>query len=184
MTPSYYSQNKGSLTRRLALPALGATAVVASLLLAACTSSAGGSGANGGAQFGSTGIHLVVSASPGGGGDIATRQIEPYLAEQLHTKITISYQASAGGALAFQQLKGESCDYVTMGTEPKVILSQLLEKAAYNYATDIASIGGFTRDIDVIEAKAGTKWDSLQTLINYAKANPNKLDVGSGLTGV
>jgi tripartite-type tricarboxylate transporter receptor subunit TctC len=61
-----------------------------------------------------------------------------------------------------------------------VLLGQYVQKADYDYATDFASVGGFTRDYSVVLAKAGSEWDSLEKVITYARANPGKTKFGVG----
>jgi tripartite-type tricarboxylate transporter receptor subunit TctC len=157
-----------------------AAAALVSLSLSACGSSGedSGSGADG---FSSNGIRWIVASDPGGGYDRVARQLQPGMEAALDTKMNLEYQGGGGGAVAMEYLKRvDDCDTVVSSADPKVLLGQYVQKADYDYATDFASVGGFTRDYSVLLAKAGSEWDTLQKVVDYAKANPGKINLGVG----
>lgn len=160
-------------------------AAVASLLLAGALSSCGsddsGNGKSDSGKFSPQGIRLIVASSAGGGFDRSTRQIEPPMAKALGTKLNLEYQDAASGAVAMQLLsKAKDCNTVVSSANPKVILGQYIQKAGYDYQKDFVSVGGFTRDYPVLMVQKNSKWQDINSLIDYAKANPKKITVAVG----
>ncbi|MCW2782815.1 MAG: hypothetical protein JWR35_3264 [Marmoricola sp.] len=157
-----------------------AAAALLSLSLSACGSSASGS-ASGGATFSSQGIRWIVASDPGGGYDRSARQLQPGMQDALGTKMNLEYQGGGGGAVAMEYLKrAKDCNTVVSSANPKVLLGQYVQKADYDYKTDFAAVGGFTRDYSVLLAKSGSQWDSLKKVVDYARDNPGKINLGVG----
>jgi tripartite-type tricarboxylate transporter receptor subunit TctC len=166
--------------RRFNTAALAVSLVVA-VTLAGCASNGQSEASSSAAQFPSQGIRLIVASSAGGGFDRATRQIQPAMAKALGAKLNIEYQGSADGAVAMSLLQREKdCNTIVASADPKVVLSQYIQKVTYKYDTDFASIGGFTRDYAVLMVQPNSKHATLQALIADAKANPKKITVAVG----
>jgi tripartite-type tricarboxylate transporter receptor subunit TctC len=124
---------------------------------------------------------MIVASSAGGGFDRSTRQIEPPMAKALGTKLNLEYQDAASGAVAMQILsKAKDCNTIASSANPKVILGQLIQKAGYDYQRDFVSAGGFTRDYPVLMVAKGSKWQDINSLVTYAKANPKGITVAVG----
>jgi putative tricarboxylic transport membrane protein len=153
-------------------------ALLAVALAAACGSS--GSSA-GGKLFPANGIRMIVASSAGGGFDRSTRQIQPGMAKLLKTKLNLEYQSSADGAVAQTILqKATNCNTIVSSADPKVVLSQYIQKVGYTYQNNFASVGGFTRDYDILMVQPNSKYPTLAALIAAAKAKPKSIAVAVG----
>ena len=153
---------------------------VALLALSACGSD-GGDDESGDAGFGSNGLRWIVASDAGGGYDEAARQLQPGMESRLDTTINLEYQGAAGGAVAMELLsRAEDCSTIVSSADPKVMLGQLVQKADYDFESDFVSVGGFTRDYAVVLARAGSDWDSLEELVDYARENPGDVNYGVG----
>jgi tripartite-type tricarboxylate transporter receptor subunit TctC len=166
-----------SLTRR----GLAAAASLSlALTLAACGSHQEGA-ESGSSGFGSKGIRWIISSEAGGGADRSARQLQPGMEAALGTKIALEYQGGAGGAVAMQYLRPVTdCNTLVQNANPKVLLGQYVQKADYDYERDFVSVGGFTRDYAVLLGRAGSEWDSINKVVDYARQNPGKITVGVG----
>jgi tripartite-type tricarboxylate transporter receptor subunit TctC len=126
-------------------------------------------------------VRLIVASSAGGGFDRATRQVQPAMAKALGAKLNIEYQGSADGAVAMSLLqKAKDCNTIVASADPKVVLSQYIQKVSYKFESDFASLGGFTRDYAVLMVQPNSKYPTLQDLVNAAKADPGKITVAVG----
>lgn len=158
--------------------------VAAAALITVTLSACGSGGSDAGSEssgFGSNGIRWIVASEPGGGYDRAARQLQPGMESALGTKIGLEYQGGAGGAVAMEYLRRVGdCNTVVSSADPKVLLGQYVQKADYDYERDFVSVGGFTRDYAVLLARAGSEWDTINKVIDNARANPGKTTVGVG----
>jgi tripartite-type tricarboxylate transporter receptor subunit TctC len=173
----------GAVRRRFSKRMLAATPLVLSVAVAtACGSSGGSSSAGGGGKlFPAKGIRMIVASSAGGGFDRSTRQIQPAMAKALGTKLNLEYQSSADGAVAQSILaKAPDCNTIVSSADPKVVLSQYIQKVNYTYEKDFASIGGFTRDYAVFMVQPNSQYKTLQDLVTAAKAKPKGITVAVG----
>jgi tripartite-type tricarboxylate transporter receptor subunit TctC len=68
-------------------------------------------------------------------------------------------------------------------TNPNVINATLYDKLNYNFIRDIAPIASIDRVPNVMEINPSVPADTVPEFITYAKANPGKINMGSGGNG-
>lgn len=132
-------------------------------------------------------INLIVSYSPGGGTDLVARAIAPFLEKYLggNASVVVANRPGAGGAIGFAEIARAKPDGYTIGfiNTPNVVTIPIERDAGYQI-TDFDLIGNIIDDPGTFAVmannKAGIK--SLQQLVEYAKANPGDVTVGS--TGI
>ena len=134
-------------------------------------------------------IRLVVPYAPGGPIDVTARALAERVKDSLGVVI-IDNKPGAGGNLGVDLVAKAPADGYTIGiaaVATHAINPWLFSKMPFNAATDFAPITQMVRVPNVLVMNADTaqrlKINSVSDLIAYAKANPGKLNVGSGGNG-
>ena len=134
-------------------------------------------------------IRLVVPYAAGGPIDVTARVLAERVKDSLGTVI-IDNKPGAGGNIGADAVAKAAPDGLTIGiaaTATNAVNPWLYSKMPFNAATDFAPITQMVRVPNVLVMNAETaqrlKIDTLPDLIAYAKANPAKLNYGSGGNG-
>ena len=157
------------------------------LLLSAASVAAASVTSLGHAQDGT--IRLVVPYAPGGPIDVTARALAERVRDSLGTVI-IDNKAGAGGNIGADLVAKSAPDGLTIGiaaTATHAVNPWLYSRMPYDAARDFAAITQMVRVPNVLVVNAARaeqlKIHSLQDLIAYARANPGKLNYGSGGNG-
>ena len=157
------------------------------LLLSAAAVAAASVTSLGHAQDGT--IRLVVPYAPGGPIDVTARALAERVRDSLGTVI-IDNKAGAGGNIGAALVAKAAPDGLTIGiaaTATHAVNPWLYSRMPYDAARDFAAITQMVRVPNVLVVNAARaeqlKIHSLQDLIAYARANPGKLNYGSGGNG-
>lgn len=134
-------------------------------------------------------IRLVVPYAAGGPLDVTARALAERVRDSLGTVI-IENKPGAGGNIGADAVAKAAPDGLTIGiaaTATHAVNPWLYAKMPYNAATDFAPITQMVRVPNVLvmnaEVAQRLKINTLSDLIAYAKANPAKLNYGSGGNG-
>ena len=134
-------------------------------------------------------IRLIVPYAPGGPIDVTARALAERVKDSLGTVI-IDNRPGAGGNLGADLVAKAAPDGLTIGiaaTATHAINPWLFAKMPYNARRDFAPITQMLRVPNVLvmnaEAAQRLKINTLADLLAYAKANPAKLNFGSGGNG-
>jgi tripartite-type tricarboxylate transporter receptor subunit TctC len=134
-------------------------------------------------------IRIIVPYAPGGPIDVTARQLAERVRDSLGPVI-IENRPGAGGNIGADAVAKAAPDGLTLGiaaVATHAINPWLFSKMPYNAATDFAPITQMLRVPNVLVMNADTaarlKINTLADLIAYAKANPGKLNFGSGGNG-
>ncbi|MDR3453666.1 MAG: tripartite tricarboxylate transporter substrate binding protein [Rhodoferax sp.] len=134
-------------------------------------------------------IRLIVPYGAGGPIDLTARILAEAVKETLGPVI-IDNKPGAGGNIGADMIAKAAPDGLTIGiaaTATNAVNPWLYRKMPYNAATDFAPITQILRVPNVLVMNAETarrlKITSVRDLIAYAKANPGKLNYGSGGNG-
>jgi tripartite-type tricarboxylate transporter receptor subunit TctC len=134
-------------------------------------------------------IRLVVPYAPGGPIDITARALAERVKDTLGT-VVIENRPGAGGNIGADAVAKATPDGLTIGiaaVATHAINPWLYSRMPYNAATDFAPITQMLRVPNVLVMNAETAKrlhiDNLKDLITYAKANPGRLNYGSGGNG-
>jgi tripartite-type tricarboxylate transporter receptor subunit TctC len=132
---------------------------------------------------------LVVPYAAGGPIDVTARALAERVKETLGTVI-VENKPGAGGNIGADAVAKAAPDGMTIGiaaTATHAVNPWLYAKMPYNAATDFAPITQMVRVPNVLVMNAETaqrlQINSVKDLIAYAKANPAKLNYGSGGNG-
>ena len=141
------------------------------------------------AQAQSKPIRLIVPYAAGGPLDVTARALAERVKDTLGTVI-VENKPGAGGNIGADAVAKAAPDGLTIGiaaTATHAVNPWLYDKMPFNAATDFAPITQMVRVPNVLvmnaETSARLKINSVSDLIAYAKANPAKLNYGSGGNG-
>ena len=134
-------------------------------------------------------MRIIVPYAAGGPIDVTARLMAERVKDTLGTVI-IENRPGGGGNIGADVVAKAAPDGLTIGiaaVATHAINPWLYSKMPYNAATDFAPITQMLRVPNVLVINADTaarlKIDTLADLIKYAKANPAKLNYGSGGNG-
>jgi tripartite-type tricarboxylate transporter receptor subunit TctC len=130
-------------------------------------------------------VHLVVGFPPGQSGDISARLLGQWLGEHLGQPFVIDNRPGAASTIATELVVHAPPDGYTLlwVVTSNYINATLNPNLPYNFIRDIAPVAGCTRSPLVAEVNPSVPVKSIPELIAYAKANPGKLNMGSGGVG-
>jgi tripartite-type tricarboxylate transporter receptor subunit TctC len=131
-------------------------------------------------------VKIIVPAQPGGGLDLVGRTVGNELARSLSGSFVVENIGGAGGSLAAMAAKRAAPDGYTLmvgyvgthGTNPAV---RKLQYDAVRDFTPIAMVGG-TPNILVVTPSVPAS--DVKSFVAYVKANPSKLNWGTGGIGL
>jgi len=134
-------------------------------------------------------IRLIVPYAAGGPLDVTARVLAERVKDSLGTVI-VENKPGAGGNIGADVVAKATPDGLTIGiaaTATHAVNPWLYAKMPYNAATDFAPITQMVRvpNVLVMNAESAKRLNinSVKDLIAYAKANPAKLNYGSGGNG-
>jgi len=135
-------------------------------------------------------IRLVVPYAAGGPIDVTARALAERVRDTLGGPVIIDNKPGAGGNIGADIVAKAAPDGLTIGiaaTATNAVNPWLYSKMPFNAATDFAPITQMVRVPNVLVMNAETaqrlKIATLKDLIAYARANPGKLNYGSGGNG-
>ncbi|MGO4329526.1 Bug family tripartite tricarboxylate transporter substrate binding protein [Cupriavidus sp. 2TAF22] len=131
-------------------------------------------------------IDLVVPFAPGGTVNLTARLLATRMSQVLGQPAIVDNKPGAGGAIgaafvAKARADGYTLLYATMGNQ--VIQPLLSKNLTFSPSKDLAPIALFATVPNVLAVSANTPAKSMAELIQYAKANPGKLNMGSAGQG-
>ena len=127
-------------------------------------------------------IKLVVCFPPGNAADMLARSIGPILSERLGQPVVVENRAGAGGVVGVDAVAKATNDGHTIGVcslSPITIIPAIRKQMPYDVNKDIAPVILSNHGPMVLVVKKNSPFNTLSDLIQYAKANPNKLSYGS-----
>lgn len=130
-------------------------------------------------------ITIIVSFGAGGGTDIITRTMAPWLQQELGVPITVVNRPGAGSQIGLTELARSKPDGYTIGwlSLPSSLPAFLDPARGATFTRKSFTILGHGFDIPyTVVVNANSPYKTLQDLIDAAKAKPETLKAGS--TGV
>ena len=130
-------------------------------------------------------VRLIVGFPPGGAADILARAAGQQLSERLGQQIVIDNRGGAGGLIATETTARANADGYTLlfSSIPHVINPHLYKKVAYDALKDFSPVVQFVAVPLMMASGPSLPAQSVKELIDYAKANPGKLNYGSAGSG-
>jgi tripartite-type tricarboxylate transporter receptor subunit TctC len=130
-------------------------------------------------------IHVVVGYPPGGSGDVGVRLIAPSLQQRLGQSIVIDNRPGAGGNLATEAVVKARPDGGTLisAGPSNAINTSLYRNLPFDFIRDVAMVAGIIQAPLVVVTNPAVAVKSVAELIDYAKANPGKINMASAGNG-
>jgi tripartite-type tricarboxylate transporter receptor subunit TctC len=130
-------------------------------------------------------VRVIVGFAPGGGNDIAARLISHWLSQRLGQQFIVENRPGAGSNIATEAVVRAPPDGYTLllVAVSNAANATLYDKLNFNFIRDIAPVAGVLRVPNLVEVHPSVPVQTLPEFIAYAKANPGKVNMGSGGSG-
>ncbi|MCY0967074.1 tripartite tricarboxylate transporter substrate binding protein [Parathalassolituus penaei] len=140
------------------------------------------------AEYPSKDIQGIIQWGAGGSTDAVMRAVSPHAEKVLGTDIVLTNKTGGVGAIAMKYVNAKKGDGYTllMGAENPQMY-KVLDLANIDY-NDMIPVSILARGTPIFVARNDAPYNNMQEMIDYAKANPGKVKVGStgpgGLTSI
>jgi tripartite-type tricarboxylate transporter receptor subunit TctC len=130
-------------------------------------------------------VHWIVGFPPASGPDIAARLVGQWLSERLGQQVVVEDRPGAGGTIATEGVVHAAPDGYTLlcATSANAVNATFYPKLKFNFIRDIAPVASVGNIPFVMVVNPLLSAKSVPEFIDYAKANPSKINVASAGTG-
>jgi tripartite-type tricarboxylate transporter receptor subunit TctC len=130
-------------------------------------------------------VRIVVGFLPGGSGDLGARLIAQPLQQRLGQPVVVDYRPGAGGNLATEAVVKARPDGGTLiqVSSKNAIDATLYKNLTFDFVRDIAMVAGMLQGPLVMVTNPSLAAKSVGEFIDYAKANPGKINMASAGNG-
>lgn len=130
-------------------------------------------------------IRLVVAAAPGGGPDVTARFLAPQFSKLLGQQIVVDNRAGANGAIGADVVAKAAADGHTwlLATGQHTANPSLQKNPSYDVVKDFAAVSLLVANTYFLVVHPSLPVKSVRELVALAKAQPGKLNFGSGGVG-
>lgn len=129
-------------------------------------------------------VNFVIGFSAGGGADITARAVfQPYVEDILGQKFVISYLPGSNGEVSYTECATTAKkDGYTLywGAHPGFLTLPMTKESCQFELEDFQPVARIATDPNIFIVNGNSEFNSLEDIVNYAKANPGKLTVGIG----
>jgi tripartite-type tricarboxylate transporter receptor subunit TctC len=135
--------------------------------------------------FPSRPVHLIVGFPPAFAPDIIGRLTAQTLSDRLGQQVIIDNRPGAGSNIGTELVVRAAPDGYTLLVcgNPNAINATLYENLNFNFIRDIAPVASIARASLVVVVHPSVPANTIPEFIAYAKANPGKMNMGSGGIG-
>jgi len=129
-------------------------------------------------------VRIVLGFSPGGPTDIIARLIAQHLSERLGQQFIVENRPGAGGNIATEAvIRAQSDGYtLLLVNAANAISATLYSNLNFVFLKEIAPVAGVVRVPNVMEINPSVPARTVPEFIDYAKANPGKINM-AGVNG-
>ena len=130
-------------------------------------------------------VRLIVCYPAGGANDIIGRLIGQWLSERLGQQVIIENRVGAAGNIGTEAVVRSPADGYTLllAGSFNSINATLYDKLNFNFIRDIAPVAGILRSTFIMLVNPRFPANSVPEFIDYAKANPGKINMASAGSG-
>ena len=136
-------------------------------------------------QYPTKPVRIIVPFAAGSTTDIVTRILSPHVAQALGQPIVVDNRAGGDGSIAGEMAaKAQPDGYTLMMTtnSPQSAVPHLRKKPPYDAVRDFTPITMIGRFTFLLAVNAQVQAKTLGDLMDFARANPGKLNYGTGNT--
>jgi len=130
-------------------------------------------------------VRWIVGYAAGGGNDIAARLMGQWLTERLGQQFVIENRPGANSNIGTEAVVRAPPDGYTLllVSAANAINAALYDNLNFNFIRDIAPVAGLMRVPSAMMVHPSVPAKTVPEFIAYAKANPGKINMGSGGVG-
>jgi tripartite-type tricarboxylate transporter receptor subunit TctC len=130
-------------------------------------------------------VRWIVGFPPGGPNDITARIVAAYMSERLHQQFVVENRPGASSNVATEMVARSEPDGYTLMELATVnsINATLYDKLDYDFLRDIKVVAGIAQGPAVMEVNPAVPVKTVPEFIDYAKANPGKINMASAGSG-
>jgi tripartite-type tricarboxylate transporter receptor subunit TctC len=130
-------------------------------------------------------VHILVGFAAGGAADTIARVTAQWLSERLGQQFIIDNRPGAGTNIATEEAVKATPDGYTLllVTGSNAINATLYQNLSFNFLRDMLPVAGVIRVPNVMVVNPQLPAKTVAEFIAYAKANPGKINMGSGGIG-
>src|SRR3954452_9301839 len=130
-------------------------------------------------------VHIIVATAAGGTTDLAARLIAQWLTGKLGQSFVVENRTGGSNNIGTEAAARSAPDGYTlfMANSVNAINTSVFPNLSFNFSTDLIPIAVAMRSVLVLQVHPSVQAKTLPELIAYAKANPGKINMGSGGKG-
>ena len=130
-------------------------------------------------------VRWIVGFTPAGGNDITARLIGQWLTDRLGQPFVIENRPGAGTNIAAEIVINSPPDGYTLFLTnfSNAVNAALYEKLSFDFMRDMVPVVGISRAPVILAVNPSVPAKTVPEFIAYAKANPDKLNMGSAGIG-
>lgn len=130
-------------------------------------------------------VRIVVPYAAGGTTDFAARKIAQKLSEQTGKTFYVENKGGASGTIGTQEVARSNPDGYTLlaNDTTYAMLPSLFAKLPWNHQSDLIPVTTIIQTPVVLIVPSSSKFKTAKELIDFARANPGKMNFGSGGQG-
>ncbi|POR07746.1 tripartite tricarboxylate transporter substrate binding protein [Diaphorobacter sp. LR2014-1] len=130
-------------------------------------------------------VRIVVPYPPGGAVDVVTRKMAARLQEQTGQTFFVENKAGATGTIGIASVVQSAPDGYTLVANDTTyaLLPHIFRKLPFDHDKDLLPVGAFVFAPMALAVRNDSAWKSLDDLLKAARAEPGKLNYGTGGAG-
>jgi len=131
-------------------------------------------------------VRLIAGSAPGSAVDILARLIGQWLSERLGQPLVVENRPGAGSNIATEAVVRAPADgYTLLLVQPAAAINATLYESSlnFNFNRDIAPVGSIVTVPLVMLVNPSVPARTIPEFINYAKANPGRINMASAGNG-
>ena len=130
-------------------------------------------------------VRVIVPYAAGGGPDVLARQFGPMLGEALGQSIVMENKVGAAGVLAAQYVAQTAADGYTLllGSNTHLIQKLLQPSLKFDPVAEFTPVCNMAASPTLMVVRADGPYRKVEDVIAFGKANPGKMNYGSGGIG-
>jgi tripartite-type tricarboxylate transporter receptor subunit TctC len=130
-------------------------------------------------------VRLIVTYPPAGSSDLMARILGQKLSELWSQPVIVENKAGAAGSIGMEYAAHQAPDGYSfvIGNLGPVVVNPILSKVPFDVERDFVPVSLIATGPNILVVNPNTPATTLGELIAYARANPGKLNFGSGGAG-
>lgn len=127
-------------------------------------------------------IKIIIPSAPGGPTDVPARFAQQFLPPKLGQPVVIENRGGAAGAIGARAAASSPPDGYTLmigNTSTLAVIPAVSASAGYDPVKDFTPIAKVTEGFQILVVHPDSPFKTVKELVDYAKANPGKLNYAS-----